>query len=333
MKIVIHPPLDETRLKLINEVAGESTVVNCENIELAQHEIVDATGFFGKITPELLRNAEILTWVQSPTASLEHYIFPELVEHPCQLTNMKGLFYDVIADHVFAYILMISRNLHIYLRQQQVYQWQPVGAEEQASTLFNAAGMLSSIDQHHLHLADCTIGVIGVGSIGAEICRRAKAFGMSIMGVDPVVNSIPDCLPQVWKLDRLPELLSESDFVVIAAPHTPETVKLFQREQFEKMKNTAWLINVGRGVIVDLADLTSALESRQIAGAALDVFETEPLPADHPLWSLQNAIITPHVAAASPEVSKRHLAVLLENVKRHTSGEKLLNVVNKEQWF
>lgn len=333
MKIVIHPPLEEDRLLKIRDVAGQVPVVNCTTKEQALNEIQDASGFIGKITPELLSNARVLTWVQSPTASLEHYIFPELVNHPCQLSNMRGIFYDVIADHVFSYILCVARNLHLYLRQQQNSKWSPIGAEQQESTLFNAAGTISEIDKRHLHLADCTIGVVGVGSIGAEVCRRAKAFGMNILGVDPIINSIPEALPVVWKLDRLPDLLQQSDFVVIAAPHTPETAKLFGQQQFQQMKNSAWLINIGRGVIVDLADLTSALQSKEIAGAALDVLEEEPLPKEHPLWQMQNVFITPHVAAASPQVSQRHLETLLENVRRHASGERPLNIVNKEQWF
>ncbi|MDB4439293.1 D-2-hydroxyacid dehydrogenase [Planctomicrobium sp.] len=333
MKIVIHPLIDEVRFLKIREAAGQVPVINCTSIALAIDEIHDASGFIGKITPEMLSNARELIWVQSPTASLEHYIFPELVEHPCQLSNMRGLFYDVIADHVFSYILCVARNLHLYLCQQQKGEWAPIGAEQQSSTLFNSAGMKSRIDERHLHLADCTIGVVGVGSIGAEVCHRAKAFGMNILGVDPIVNSLPEVLPIVWKLDRLPDLLEQSDFVVIAAPHTPETIKLFSEQQFQQMKDSAWLINIGRGVIVDLTDLTSALQSKEIAGAALDVFEEEPLPTEHPLWKMQNAIITPHVAAASPQVSERHLETLLENVRLHASEETPLNIVNKEKWF
>jgi len=128
-------------------------------------------------------------------------------------------------------------------------------------------------------------------------------------------------------------LLAASDFVVIAAPHTPETYKLFRAEQFAHMKNSAYLINIGRGVIVDLADLTTALQQGAIAGAGLDVFETEPLPGEHPLWGMGNVIITPHVAAASPRISERHLATLLENIRRFANGEEPTNVVDKQKWF
>src|SRR5205823_3875622 len=140
-----------------------------------------------------------------------------------------------------------------------------------------------------------TLGVVGVGHIGSEIARRAQAFGMRVLGLDPLRTSAPGVLDEIWKPHRLPELLAACDFVVIAAPHTPETYKLFRLEQFEQMRRTAYLINIGRGVIVDLADLTRALQTGLIAGAGLDVFEVEPLPPEHPLWAMENAIITPHV--------------------------------------
>lgn len=333
VKLVIHPPVDDARLALIRAAAQDGQVVNAENTDEAAGEIVDADAFFGKITPELLGKATQLKWVQSPTASLEHYLFDELVEHPCQLSNMRGLFSDVIADHVMGYVLMFAHNLHTYVRQQTHAHWEPVGGEQARSNFTAGPGQASAIDRRQLHLADCTLGVIGVGAIGGEIVRRASAFGMSVFGIDTVRTELPDYLPEVWKPDRLPELLAQSDFVVIAAPHTPETYKLFRAPQFQQMKQIAYLINIGRGVIVDLADLTAALQAGEIAGAGLDVFETEPLPPDHPLWSMENVIVTPHVAGASPRVSERHTETLLENMRRFVRGEDPLTLVDKRRWY
>ena len=154
---------------------------------------------------------------------------------------------------------------------------------------------------------------------------------MRVFGVDPVATEAPAGVTS-WRLDRLDELLGQSDFVVIAAPHTPETYKLFNRERLRRMKRTAYLINVGRGVIVDLADLTAALQAGEIAGAGLDVYEIEPLPAGHPLWKMENVILTPHTAAASPRVAERHLATLLDNLRRFVAGQPLRNVVDKQRW-
>jgi phosphoglycerate dehydrogenase-like enzyme len=127
-------------------------------------------------------------------------------------------------------------------------------------------------------------------------------------------------------------MLGQSDFVVIAAPHTPQTFKLFNRARLQQMKRSAYLINVGRGAIVDLADLTAALQAGEIAGAGLDVFEVEPLPPDHALWRMANVIITPHCAAASPRIAERHLETLLDNLRRFVAGQPLRNVVDKQRW-
>lgn len=333
MKLVIHPPVEAARLGKIREAAGSMAVVNAKDEAEAIGEIADADAFFGKLTPPMLAAARRLRWVQAPTVSLEHYLFPELVAHPATLTNMRGLFSDVIADHVFGYVLCFARNFHRYIRNQLAARWEPVGGEGARSTFAAGPGVVSPMDQAHLHLADQTLGVVGLGQIGAEVARRGLAFGMRVLAVDPVQTRAPEGVAALWKPDRLHELLGASDFVVIAAPHTPETVKLFRRERFRQMKRTAYLINIGRGVIVDLADLTAALEAREIAGAGLDVFEVEPLPADHPLWRMENVIITPHVAGASPRVAERHLEVLLDNVRRFVRGDPLANVASKTAWY
>ncbi len=332
-KLLLFPPVDESRLEKIRLAAGDMPVVNAATDADALREMVDATAFFGKLTPELLSASTRLEWVQSPTASLEHYLFPELIAHPCRLSNMRGLFDDVIADHVMGFVLCFARRLHLYFRRQMRHQWEPVGGEAARPTFGSGPGYVSGIDREHLHLADCTLGVIGVGCIGAEILRRAAAFGMTLRGIDVERKRVDDLSLDLWTPDRLEELLRECDFVVIAAPHTPETEKMFRREQFQAMKRSGYLINIGRGIIVDLADLTAALQAGEIAGAALDVFEIEPLPAEHPLWDMENVILTPHVAAASPRIAVRHLDTLLENIRRYAAGDDPLTLVDKRRWF
>lgn len=333
MKLVIHPSIDAERLSRVIAASGEMLVVNADSFDEALREITDADAFFGKLTAPLLARATKLRWVQSPTASLEHYLFPELVEHPCLLSNMRGLFSDVIADHVMGMVLCFARNLHVYLRQQQQGLWSPVGDSRYVTDFVGAPGTVTPMDRAHQHLSDCSLGVVGVGQIGAEILRRAGAFGMTLYGVDPVHRSVPGTLDEIWPVERLPDLLSQSDYVVIAAPHTPETEKLFRRAVIRQMKPTAILINIGRGAIVDLADLVAALGAKEIAGAALDVCEVEPLPVEHPLWKMPNVIITPHVAAASPRIAGRHLETFLENIRRFLKGEPPATLVDKQKWY
>src|SRR5262245_19955333 len=333
MKIVVHPPVGPDRIARLRDAAAGGTVVNASTEAEAVREAIDADAFLGKITPIILTTARRLRWVQSFTASLEHYLFPTLVNHPCVLTNMRGLFSDVIADQVMGYVLCFARNLHIYIHNQLTARWEPVGGENARVSFAAGPGSVSPIDLAHRHVADQTLGVVGLGAIGAEVARRAKSFGMRVVAIDPTRTELTWDIEWLRTPDRLTDLLEESDYVVIAAPHTPQTAGMFGREQLRRMKRSAYLINVGRGAIVNLADLAEALHAGEVAGAALDVFEIEPLPAEHPLWGFPNVILTPHVAGYSPRIAERHLEVLLQNVRRFRAGEPLLNVVDKREWF
>jgi phosphoglycerate dehydrogenase-like enzyme len=213
------------------------------------------------------------------------------------------------------FLLMFARGMNIYFRRQLARHWQ--------------AGVPV------IHVADQTLGVIGLGGIGNEVARRGHALGMRVIAVDAKPRAKPDHVAELWGIDHLDELLAQSDFVVVCVPHTPETVKLLTLPQFQRMKPTAHLINISRGVVVDLADVTTALQTGVIAGAAMDVFEIEPLPADHPLWGMENVFITPHMASNldSPRVPERHFAVVRENLRRFLAGEPLHNVIDKKHWF
>ncbi len=332
MKLLISPPVSDERLARIRAAAAPMTVVQADDEQQAIATIADADALFGYLTPPLLRAATKLRWVQAPTASMEKYLYPELVESGVVVTNMRGIFSDVIADHVFGFVLCFAKNFHTYIRQQERRLWHMLGRPAGELPGYGGPGEVHPSDRAALTLADCTLGVIGLGGIGAETARRGLAFGMRVLGVDPVVATAPAGVT-LLRLDRLAEVLNQSDFVVIAAPHTPETFKLFNRERLRQMKRSAYLINVGRGVIVDLADLTAALQAGEIAGAGLDVYEVEPLPPDHPLWGMPNAILTPHCAAASPRVPERHLETLLDNLRRFVAGQPLRNVVDKRRWY
>src|SRR5262245_18354419 len=334
MKLVIHPPVEDERLGRLVAVAGSMTVVNAANEAEAQRHMPDGDAFFGKITPSLLAGEKQLRWVQSPTASLEHYLFPELAAHPCVVTNMRGLFSDVIADQVMGYVICFARNLHLYILHASTGRWAPVGGEAERVAFASGPATVTAIDRAHRHLADLTLGVVGLGAIGGEVARRASAFGMRVVAVDPRPIEAAPGIAALWPVEELPQLLAQSDFVVIAAPHTPQTAAMFQRPQFRQMKRDAYFINVGRGAIVALDDLVAALEAGEIAGAALDVFETEPLPPDHALWKMAGRVVlTPHVAGYSPRIAGRHLDLLLDNVGRFVRGEPLRNVVDKQKWY
>jgi phosphoglycerate dehydrogenase-like enzyme len=333
VKLVIFPPIDQDRRVKIERAAAPMSVVSPSDSDQAIREIANADAFFGKITPDLLSAAKQLRWVQAPTASLEHYIFAEFAAHSCALTNMRGLYSDVVAEHAFGLLIALCREFPRYIRQQQSAVWSPAGGENERSDFISGPGTTNGIDRAHRHLAGSTLGIVGLGEIGRGIAQRAAAFEMCIVAVDPQPAQIVAGVERIWPTEQLHLLLAESDFVIIAAPHTPETAGLFCRERFMQMKRSAYLINIGRGAIVKLADLARALADKTIAGAGLDVFETEPLPADHPLWRMENVIITPHVAGYSTQVAQRHLQVVLDNVGRFVRGEPLRNLVDKQRWY
>jgi phosphoglycerate dehydrogenase-like enzyme len=233
------------------------------------------------------------------------------------------------------YILCFARNLHIYARQQLGHRYVPCGGEAARVNSTVGPGTVGAMDRATIYLPHTTLGIVGMGGIGCEIARRALAFGMSVRGVDrfPLRVRPPDGVLAVDEVARTPDLLRSCDFVVIAAPHTPETAGWFNAATLAHLRPTSYLINVGRGAIVVLDDLVAALSAGKLAGAALDVFEIEPLPADHPLWDFPNVILTPHTAGYSPVIAQRHLATLVENVGRFSLGEPLQNIVDKTLWF
>lgn len=313
-KLLIYPPEQPDLPNRLRAAVPSATIVVAPDKATAIREIADADAFYGQITPELLAAADQLRWIQSPAIGLERTMFPELIAHPVVMTNPRGIFSDDIADHVMAMVTGFARQMPRLLRQQLRHEWRHEGYQV-------------------MHLPDCTLGIFGLGGIGSAIARRAHAFEMRIIAVDARRAEAPPEVAALLPPDRLNEMLGAADFVVISAPETPETRGLFGSAAFQAMKSSAYLINIGRGKIVQLDALVEALRAGKIAGAGLDVFEVEPLPADHPLWDMENVVITPHVAGFGPHTGERRHQVLIENLRRFVAGEPLLNLVEKNRWF
>lgn len=313
MKFLIFPAVPSDELDLINAGAGQCEVVNAASLSEAEAHIADADGFYGSLTPDLFAQAGRLRWVQAPVAGVEHYVFPTLAESDVVFTNMAGIYSDVIADHALTYLLMFARGFHVYRTAQAQRVWDK-----------NAPVR---------HLADCTVAVVGLGGIGAATAKRAKALETRVLGVEvrPIDN--PEGVDELVGIKDLDEVLQRADFVILCVPHTPETVNLITARELNLMKPSAYLINICRGVVVNLDDLTQALQAGRIAGAGLDVFAIEPLPESHPLWAMENVIITPHVAARGPHIRERHIRVVANNLARFAAGRPLHNVTDKRRWF
>ncbi len=275
------------------------------------------------LRPEQVRAAAKLRWIHSPAAAVHLLMIPEIINSDIVVTNAGSVHGPVVAEHVIAQVLALAKRLPSAVRYQQQRQW----AQDE---LWNA-------QPHPREVAGATLGLIGVGNIGREVARRALALGMNIIAVrehpgEPVEVS-PGPEVEVLGPDQLETMLAKADYVVLAAPLTPRTRALINNERLACMKHDACLINVSRGALVDEAALADALRGRQIGGAALDVFDKEPLAPESPLWDLENVLITPHSAALTDKLWERHFALIAENLRRFRAGAPLLNVVDKAKGY
>ena len=184
-----------------------------------------------------------------------------------------------------------------------------------------------------IHLPEATALIVGVGGIGAEAARLAAAFGIRVLATDARRKDAPPGVAELHPPEKLDELLPRADFVILTVPHTPATEGFMDRPRFRRMKRSAFFINIGRGKTTRLDDLVAALQAGEIAGAGLDVFEIEPLPADHPLWTAPNVLITPHTAGFGPYLDDRRFQIILDNCRAFEAGGTLRNVVDKANWF
>jgi phosphoglycerate dehydrogenase-like enzyme len=317
--MVMLPPQSDRSRELARRIAGavpDATVIVAETPDDARREIATADAAYGTLPPDVLRHALRLRWLQSPQAAPPAgFYHRDLVEHPAIVTNLRGIFADRIPAHIMAYVLAFARGFHLYVDRQRERLW----------------------DHDHpapvVHLPDSTALVVGVGSIGAGTARLCAAFGMRVIGVDPRETKAPEGVSELHPPDVLDRLLPHADFVILTIPHTPKTEGLFDAARFELMKKSAFFINIGRGMTTRLDDLNRALREGVIAGAGLDVYEIEPLPKEHPLWTAPNTLLTPHVAADGPDLEPARQAVIIENARRFAVMAPLINVVDKREWY
>ena len=318
--LLVLPPVSPTARGWATRLAAALPalrVVVAEDEAVAAAAIGDAEAAFGTISPALLRRATRLRWLQAPQAAPPAgYYFGELIAHPVVVTNFREIYNDHIAAHIMAFVLAFARGLHHYLPQQLRREWRP-----------------QPLDSGVVHLPEATALIVGVGGIGAETARLAAEFGMQVMGVDARRRDAPPGVRKLDGPDALDSLLPLADFVILTVPHTPETEGFMHRARFQRMKRSGFFINIGRGLTTRLDDLVAALRAGEIAGAALDVFEQEPLPADHPLWTMPGVLMTPHTAGYGPYLDDRRFEILLDNGRRFLAGQPLRNVVDKTRWF
>ncbi len=276
---------------------------------IADTEILVAWGFTD-IRP-LYPAAAKLKWVHALSAGVERLLFPEIQVDATILTNSKGIHGIPVSEHVFAMVLAFNRGLNIFIRQQLAKEWKR-----------------APVDEIH----EKTIGIVGLGSIGREIAKKAKGMGMNVVAVKREMTS-EIFVNKLFPPEQLEDMLAMADFVVTALPLTEETQGLFGLKQFEAMKRSAYFFNIARGAIVNEQDLVTALQKGLISGAGLDVFEDEPLPATSPLWEMPNVIITPHLAALSPYYLDRAIKLFADNLTRYSQNREMFNLVDKAKGY
>jgi phosphoglycerate dehydrogenase-like enzyme len=269
----------------------------------------------------LLVRAPHLSWVHSATSGVDRALTPASRERGLVVTNARGVFSRPIAEYVLMMILSVSRKLPQLLELQRERTWQPLEGAE---------------------LRDVTVGIVGLGSIGRAVGALATAFGCRVVAVrrraDAGTSSLGEdgedrsfgelMLDRVGGPETLPELLAESDFIVLAAPLTPETREMINAETLALVKPGSWLINVARGRLIDERALLRALDDGPLGGAVLDTFHDEPLPPDSPFYTMPNVIVTPHTSWSSGRVLDRSVELFCDNLRRFATGEPLLNVVD-----
>lgn len=293
----------------------EMRVLHLPNYDRLAEELPDTDIFVGySLRAEQLKDAKKLKWIHSTAAGVAQLMYPELRDSRIMVTNPSGIFSVPMAEHAMGLLLALARNFPDSVRQQDRARWsqQEIWDKPQHLTELNGKVLL----------------IVGYGSIGREVAKRAKAFDMRVWGVTRSGEGDPTNAEKIFAATRVHEALPGADYLLICAPETAETKHLIGVAEIATMKRGARVINVSRGSLLDEAALLRALESGALDGAALDVAETEPLPAESPLWKAPNLFLTPHTSAVSNKLWERETALLLDLLERWFDGRELFNQVD-----
>ena len=303
-------------LRAVQSIGGTFLVSPVEREERIAHvdaHIEEAEILYGGwITDEQWARAHRLRWIQVPWAGVNTLLATIGSDRRgVAITSSSGIMADSVADHTMATIVMLARDLANQIRAQDRHEWKRYETESPKRQILRGK----------------TLGILGFGAIGRSLAIRARAFGMRVIAMKRTVDSVPAELDAVFTPTDLHSILAESDIVVVALPLTDATRGLIGRDELASMKPGAHFVNIARGGVVDESALIDALQSRSIAGAALDVFEREPLASDSPLWSMENVIVTPHSSGAFMGFGDASASLFIDNLGRWTRGEELHNVV------
>ena len=310
-KLVVYFPPPEEFIDLLSGLSDRFELIICKNRDELEPHIAETEiliTLFAWPDAELIRKARKLRWIQALTAGVDFLPLNEIEEQGIRLTCGRGIHKIYIAEYAIAAMINLARNFHLIFRNQLKAKWD------------------RSVPQNEIN--GSTVGILGLGSIGQEIARKASVLGMRIIGVkyDPVPL---EGVEQVYGPADMDEVFKQSDYVINLLPESPGTIGLVDKSFFSLMKKSACFINLGRGSTVNQNDLLDALQNKTIRALVSDVYEKEPLPEDHPLWQMDNVILTPHIAGVSPKYLQRAMQIIEHNMQVYAGGAgEMKNVVD-----
>jgi len=304
---IFNPVGPELESLVSSKYPGQAEFIKPEDLVARAGEFSAVVTMDRQLPGGVLERANALEWVHAQSHGFYKLLTPELRAHQATVTNSRGAHPESVSEHVFAMLLGLMRHLREYAHQQAEHRWQPINMD----TLFGK-----------------TICVIGVGNVGSAVARRAKGFGMRVIGVDiePVICESVDELVGPREMDTA---IARSEVVAVCVPYSDETARMFDRRRLQMLRQGAYLVNIARGGIVDEKTLREMLEDGRLSGACFDVFETEPLPPESPMWDAPNLILLPHSASRTDLSRSRLKEIAAESVRRFLAGEPLLNVIKR----
>ena len=313
-KILIAMPLEQRhRDYLQKQVEGHEVEIKFADADtLTFDDVKDVKCIIGSIKRKFVKAAENLEWLQIIYAGADLYTVPGLLKPETILTNAAGAYNTEVAEHMLAMTFSLVRHFSQYMRNQVKHVWKQLGS-------------VTSVK-------GSTVLILGLGRIGNSYAQKVKSLGAHVIGVKRTIGNKPDYVDELYTIEELDSVIGRADIVAMVLPGVKGTENIMNAERFDKMKHGAYLINVGRSNAIDQDALKAALKSGQLAGAALDVTEPEPLPADDELWNFENVIITPHIAGHLflEEARECIVEIVGNNLQNWLNGKPLNNVVNRE---
>ena len=309
-RILVTLPVQEQHKQLLESIAPDSEFIYIPRGKVTEEDVQAADIIIGNCPPAMIKGSPRLKWLQLNSAGANGYTDPGVLPEGAYLTNGTGAYGLALSEHLLGMLLVLMKKLNAYQEDQKAHIW---GDHGTVTSIWGSKTL-----------------VVGLGDIGGEFAKRMHALGSSVIGIKRTPGEKPDYLEALYQMDALADCLKEADIVCLSLPGTGATRHTINKEMLSLMKPTAILLNIGRGTAIDTDALIEALQNGTIAGAAMDVTDPEPLPADHPLWDASNVLITPHISGQYhlPETFEHIVRIAADNLRRYKAGEPLANQVD-----